>query len=426
VTQPIEKARSISVESDLTERLASDIRALAAIERPSASPGEHTAARWVQDRLWLSGLRPQIEPFQFNPDYWAIWGAHAFLAATAAAALALSRRPRRIASLVALLTAVSFWGELTTRLSLLRRLMLARTSYNVLARLSDNKESPVLIVSAHHDAPHSGVIFQPQLQRLLPSRLRSLAEPATALQVPFAGMSAIALGGAAHAIGVRRSFVRRMLSLGGLINVGFLALMWDVARTRVSPGANDNASGEAVLLALAERCSHDPPPNLNLWFLSTGSEEGMLGGMRAFLQEHRRELEGRRVWLLNLEVLGSGQPVYLEGEGYLGWRPYTGELLSLANELSQAPPFDAVRPWTRPPFVTDALIALRHGIPALTIASLDRDSRVAHYHGRTDLPENIDLSSVEAAYEFCHELVRRLAVEQSGQLAPGDGKTNDV
>jgi hypothetical protein len=418
--QPIKTGQRVT-GSEVAEQLASDIQALAAIERPSASPGEHTAARWVQGRLWAIGLTPQIERFQFNPDYWTVWGAHGFLALAAAGLAFGGRRAARVASLMSLLTAVSFWGELTTRLSLLRRLAPARASYNVLARCSDNKELPVLIVSAHHDAPHSGLVFHPRVPRSLPSGLRWLTEPPTALKAPFSGMLMIALGAVAHAFDIRRPFVRRVTALGGLINAVFLALMWNTARTPVSPGANDNASGVAALLALAQRFFSDPPANLNIWFLSTGSEEGMLGGMQAFVKQHGHELEGRQAWVLNLEVLGSGRPVFLEGEGCLGWRPYEGELLALARELSQAPPFASVEPLERPPFMTDAFITTRAGIPSLTIASLDHDTRVSHYHWRTDLPEHIDLASVEAAYAFCEELVRRLAhglPEQSGRQGP--------
>lgn len=414
VRQPIETAERV-IGSEVTAQLASDIQALAAIGRPSASPGEHAAARWVQGRLWAIGLTPQIERFQFNPDYWVVWGAHGFLALAAAGLCLGGRQTRRIASLVGLVAAVSFWGELTTRLSLLRRLAPARTSYNVIARCSDNKELPVLIVSAHHDAPHSGLVFHPRVPRLLPSGLRWLTEPPAALKAPFGGMLMIALGAVAHAFGIRRRIVRRMTALGAIINAVFLALMWNTARTRVSPGANDNASGVAALLALARRCFSDPPANLNVWVLSTGSEEGMLGGMQAFWSQHRRQLEGRRVYVLNLEVLGSGRPVYLEGEGHLGWRSYEGELLALARELSQAPPFVDVKPLKKPPFMTDAFITARRGVPSLTIASLDRDSRVAHYHWRTDLPENIDLASVKAAYMFSHELIRQLAQDLQKQ-----------
>jgi hypothetical protein len=373
----------------------------------------------VQGRLSAIGLTPQIEPFQFNPDYWTVWGAHGFLALAAGGLAFGGRRVGRFASLISLLTVVSFWGELTTRLSLLRRLAPARTSYNVIARCSDNKELPVLIVSAHHDAPHSGLVFHPRVPRFLPSGLRWLTEPPTALKAPFGGMVMIALGAVAHAFGIRRPFVRRMMALGGLISAVFLALMWNTARTRVSPGANDNASGVAALLALARGFFSDPPANLNVWVLSTGSEEGMLGGMQAFMEQHGHELKGRPAWALNLEVLGSGRPVFLEGEGCLGWRPYEGELLALARELSQAPPFASVEPLERPPFMTDAFITTRAGLPSLTIASLDREHLVSQYHWQTDVPEHIDLASVEAAYAFCDELVRRLAQRMQGQLGTG-------
>ena len=72
-------------QSGLQARLAADVEALASIERPSASPGEEIAARWVQSRLRDLGLEAQIEEFQFNPDLGTVWGLHEVLAVLSAA-----------------------------------------------------------------------------------------------------------------------------------------------------------------------------------------------------------------------------------------------------------------------------------------------------------------------------------------------------
>lgn len=49
-----------------------------------------------------------------------------------------------------------------------------------------------------------------------------------------------------------------------------------------SPGANDNSSGVALLLRLAERLRHEPLDQLSIRFVLTGAEEPFLVGARAY------------------------------------------------------------------------------------------------------------------------------------------------
>jgi len=400
------------METDVGFRLAADIRALAAIERPSASPGEEEAARWVRSRLRELGLDAEIEPFHFNPDYWTIWAAHGRIAAAAAGLAFLGRRGARVGFLASTLATASFWGELTREFYLLRRLFPTSTSYNVLARLPNPEASRLIIVSAHHDAPHSGLVFHPAIFETAARLLGPSEEPPPVLRVPFGAMAAVTAAALGRSLGMRGAISRRLLLTGGLLSLTFAALMRNVGRSQLSPGANDDASGVAVLLALAEALVQDPPPDMEVWFLSTGSEEGILGGMEAFMERHRGELHGRRPFVLNFEVLGSGHPVVLEGEGFLRRYPYHPEAVALASEVAAEPEFASVRFLRNAPFATDALIATQRGIPAITVASLNDDGYVPHYHWPTDTPENIDLRSVEEAYAFSYRLIRRLAEGQ--------------
>ena len=134
-------------------------------------------------------------------------------------------------------------------------------------------------------------------------------------------------------------------------------------------------------------------------------------GMQAFMKRHRRELDGRRPFVLNLEVVGSGRTTYLEGEGFLRRYPYHQEAVALAAEVASEPPFTSVNSLGNAPFATDALIATRYGVPAITVASLNDEGYVPHYHWPSDTPESVDLRSVESAYAFCHRLIERLAEE---------------
>ena len=303
-------------------------------------------------------------------------------------------------------TAASFWGDATTEFHLLRRLLPKRASYNVLARLPNPDAARVLIVSAHHDASRAGIVFHPAIVSTA-ARLRSEPAPPP-LEIPFFSMIAVAATAALHGLGVRHRVLSASLIVGALVNAALAALMLNVNRSPVSPGANDDASGVAVLLALAEHLANQPAVGLEVWFLSTGSEEGLLGGMSAFIERHGAELEGRRPFVLNLEMMGSGRPVYIESEGFLRRYPYQAEAVGLARDVAAEEEFAGIGSLAASPFASDALIATRNGIPAITIASLNDQGYVPNYHWPSDTPENVDLTSVEDAYAFSRRLVERL------------------
>jgi len=397
----------------VTSQLADDIQALSDIERPSASPGEESAARWIASRFKQIGLQAQVDSFKFNPDYWTIWGSHGLLASAGAGLALVGRRPARVGAALSALTAISFWGELTREYDLLRKLFPTRNSYNVLARLPNPGASRVLIISAHHDAPRSGLVFHPRIIRTL-SRIFG---PARDQRVPFGGtlaaMLSISAGAAVYGLKLRDKPPRRSLLLAGLLTLLFSLSMWNISRGRLSPGANDDASGVAVLLALAEATAREPLAGVEVWFLSTGSEEGILGGMQAFMGHYRRDLEGKEPFVLNLEMLGSGHICYLAGEGFVRRYPYSAEAVARAAAVAAEPKFEAVRTLHTAPFATDALVATQLGIPAVTVASVSDDGSVPHYHWPTDTPENVDLRSVENAYTFCHRLIQSLTEDRN-------------
>ena len=203
-------------EATLSSHLDADIRALAAIERPSASPGEEAAARWVKSRFGEMGLAAEVEPFRFNPDYWTSWGLHGLLAAAASGLALLGRRMTRTGALLSALTTASLWGELTTEFYLLRRLLATRNSYNVLARLPNPDASRLLIVSAHHDAPHCGLVFHPAVPRAMSRLLGPSPEAPSPLRLPFAASLAVTTAALGRTLGIRGGLTRRPLLLGGI------------------------------------------------------------------------------------------------------------------------------------------------------------------------------------------------------------------
>ena len=79
-----------------------------------------------------------------------------------------------------------------------------------------------------------------------------------------------------------------------------------------TPGAQDNASGVAVLLELAEHLSRLDLP-FRLKFVFFGAEEVGLVGSRAYLEQHQTDLQ-RCQLLFNLDSVG-GKEIYIDMRG---------------------------------------------------------------------------------------------------------------
>ena len=75
------------------------------------------------------------------------------------------------------------------------------------------------------------------------------------------------------------------------------------------PGINDNGSGVATLLVIAERLREFPPPDASVRFAFWGAEEGGPFGSRAYVESLSREERAEIVAYLNFDMLASPNAV---------------------------------------------------------------------------------------------------------------------
>jgi len=152
-------------------------------------------------------------------------------------------------------------------------------------------------------------------------------------------------------------------------------------RGRGTPGANDNASGLAVMLEGARAISRAPPEGVELWFVASGGEEEETVGARELV---RRFPELRnRTWVLNLDMVGIGDPCIIRGSGLR--RKKQSLTSSLLNRmLSEACGLCGCRAgWDWLPFARfDHNSFLEAGIPATTLTAGERGTdRLARFIG---------------------------------------------
>jgi len=392
-----------SQDSPLQSVLREVVETLAPIDRTPCSPGEREAAEWLAERLRaVGGVEVALED---EPSWGTFPPTATGLGMLGMAGAGLVLSGRRAAG--ALLAAGSFAGvvdEAHNGPRILRRAVRRRRStVNLIARAGEGADT--LVVLAHHDAPQTGLLFDQTLQKRLFELAPQLLERAkTPLPQWWIGLVGPLCTVAAAATS-RRAPARAGLAIGAL----GAALMADVWRSKTVPGANDNLSGVAALVALAELLRQRPLPGLQVLLVSCGAEETLQDGVRAFMARHRHELAPERTCFVNLDTIGSPHPVMLEGEGPVRMEHYTGPWLRdrvvACAERLEIP----LERGFRARASTDSVIPSRAGYPIATLVSITDWRAPANYHLPSDTPENLDYDAVADVTRLVYELARTLA-----------------
>lgn len=380
----------------LRERL----QELERIERPSASEGEREAAEWLVERFGEAGAAARIEAENAHGTYWWPLGLGAALGA--AGALAALRGRRLLGTVLGAAGAAGIADDFPPGQRRLRRLLPQRTTYNVVCELGDPDAERTVVFVAHHDAPHSGLVFHPQLPQIADKLgLIEKSDTSPPLMAPVIGGPVLATAGALSG--------RRLLSkLGLLLGLGTIAAMADVGLREVVPGANDNGASCVALLALARRFQGSPPRGIRVILLSTGSEESFSEGMKAWGERHFPQLSKDSTLFITLEALGSEHLLVLRGEGFLKMNEYSPRALAFMDGLAEE---EGV--WFFPNLRirngTDGLESLAAGYETAVLCSCNDLKQAGHYHWPTDTTENINFTTLEKAIDLSEAAVSRLS-----------------
>lgn len=144
--------------------------------------------------------------------------------------------------------------------------------------------------------------------------------------------------------------------------------------------------------------SHD------VWFVATGASASDHGGIKAFLEDHRRDIRG--AFLINMECVGAGTlGMYVE-EGLdsrkRADRRLTRTIKTIANDLHIK--LDAVvMPWDE----TDAAAAMRSRVRAVSLVGLGEYDQKALSRTRDDVPDNVNPEQVSDVVRLVCEAIRR-------------------
>jgi hypothetical protein len=300
------------------------------------------------------------------------------------------------------------FDELGARRRWLRRVLPKQVTANVVGTLGDPRAERTLVVVSHHDAAHSGIFFDPRIAEFLARhRPPSTPEPRDLPGPMLPILAGPALGALAALTGSRW--------LGRLTRVlcgGIIASFAHIAGSQVVPGANDNLTGVATLIELARSLAEQPVPGLRILLVSTGSEESLMEGMRAFAEQQFPSLSRGDTRVLCVDAVGSPHLVLVEAEGMLEVRRYDEALKDVIAACAAELGIPLIRGFTMR-LGTDGYIALRAGIPAACLMSVDDNGVCSNYHWPSDTPDRVDYQSLQSAVQLCEAVARRLGQDPS-------------
>ena len=284
-----------------------------------------------------------------------------------------------------------------------RRLPPQKTATTVVTEMGPADAKRTVVLVAHHDAAHSGLIYHPAIPELVFGRapwLLERSDTSPPLMAPAVAIPALTRCRRAERVpGARQDGQWRSARWSA-------ALLADIGSRETVTGANDNATGVALLVAMARALAERPTENVRVTLVST-SEEALCEGMQAFARRHFAELPRESTFFLSADTLGSPHLLVLRGEGMIRMREYPARSLEVLDGLAGELGIDLF-PNLRLRNATDGIFPLAAGYECVSLCSCTDLKQPANYHWPTDVPENVDYGTVADAVRLTESLVRRL------------------
>ncbi len=402
--------------------------------RGSCTENEKQAADYVTAQLNGIGLLPvERQPFKAIPStYWG-YGL-SFAVALTGSALVVVLGGRDVLTLAAILNLLGIWGMLaeTDFAPTWTHWVLPKAgSQNVIASISPGEKAPPvkpakatrdgadnvfvqkdetvhhIVLCAHIDTHRTPVIYSSETWYRWFKVLVSISFLSMVLGALLFGLAALFYISSDPTLELISNpqimFIAALIFL--IIQAAALALCIQADFTGYSPGANDNASGVGVVLALASRVMTEHLHHTHIHLLFTGCEEVSAHG-RAFLDAHAEKLGEETIYII-LDEIALGNTKFLSRDGLLVRRKTHPYALALARQAQQQRPDLPVIEGPGLAY-TDALQATRRGLRALTICAVPQvDSDMgSHWHRMTDTMDNLSPKDLQNAIEFTWQVLQ--------------------
>lgn len=367
--------------------------------RGSATEGERRGSQYCAEVLAGLGFEPQVETF---PSSGSVFRPHLVASVALLAAFAIYPLAGKVSAWVSAAIAVFVMSsevlELGLRDNPLRWALPKRPSQNVYAVAEPKKGQARqdLVLIGHVDTQRTPIIFS------TPEWLTVYRFLSTTAFASFFAQIAIYIYGALTGA----PWVWPVSVIPSTFALLLLALTVHAELTPFTPGANDNASAAGLVLALGEVLRSEPMEHTRVWLVCTGSEEALHEGARHFFAAHKAEMV--RPKTINFEMLGVTGPSWLVREGIVTSLHPSPELRALAERIAEAMPELEAYPSKIEGGVTEASDSIIAGVPAITLAGMDRSNHAPHWHKLSDTPDKMRPDVMAKAYTLAWAMMTAL------------------
>jgi hypothetical protein len=257
--------------------------------RGACTDAERRAALWLHDELRGRGAEPFVETRWVRPQRWPVLAIGCVLCVAGG----LLSVPLPVAGLVvAALGALSLAVEAAGWLGPVRLLFPRRATQHVLTAVP--AAGVPLLIAAAYDAPPRGLVLNERWRAALRRVPRGTLAACGVLVAATAGARVAELEG---------TWLGALQLVPTIVLLVAFAAAVDIALSAWAPGANDNASGVAVALAVFAELEREPPRALAPALLLAGAGHAV-PSLRAHVRAER--LAGV---VLELGPCGAGRPV---------------------------------------------------------------------------------------------------------------------
>lgn len=375
--------------------------------RGSATAKEREAHDYCQAALEGLGYAVTREAYYAPVSGWHPYAlALGLMLVCAALFWLLGRGPNAQAGALAaaafgLITVISFFLDITHRPSPLRWFLPTGPSQNVWAVAQPRGEARrQVVVSGHADTHRTALAMQsPALWQVF------------RVLTTLAGVAIVALVGLfIWGIFTTDPLPRAVALYTAIVPVVGLIFTLQPDFTPYVRGANDNASGAAAVLALAERLKSDPLEQTAVYLLNTGCEETGCWGMADWIKRHAAGEAAGASYLVLDNIGGRGSQVnYVLDETVLIPVRSDPELVALAERVAQENPELGARPWHYRGLDSELSLARIYGQKALGLLNFDPATGMPpNFHTARDDLRNIDPAVLDRSEQFAWALLKAM------------------
>ncbi len=379
----------------MSNKLYEHVKKLSEKHRGAGTEEEARARAYIVEELQKLGYKPSIDPFytppSFSYTYITIYMLPVLSSILATMNIGIAVVPIAIAGVVLLVMEEELYIPILTRLY---GYIFKRRTANIAVRIGSGAR--IFVLMAHYDSTRAAYSFNPKRIHTL----RSTIKINFASTMLTSGLSILSLYIEVLAIASVAASIPLIVSIAILIHR-------ELFHTYV-PGANDNASGVAVLLGVAEAFagrSMNVIDKATVYVVFTGAEEvGLLGSHTLYRREKRLLKEAI---VINVDNPGAGDLALTECEGVLKtWCP-DKRFRDVVRKYAAARRI-GVKVYKLLP--TDATHLMMKGLRATSIMAFEKGS-IKNYHWYTDTAEHIDPENLSKAANIIIDMIETLTTE---------------